>query len=220
MSQLFDDAPQATTTGATDGGADKAATTTTDGREENALLGGEEKPAEAKPDQGGEDPEGGDPKAATKGAEETTAPPEYTDFTVPEGMQVNEALMSEFKAQAAEMGLPQEAAQKLIDLQVKNTQAQIEAFDRQRAEWRSEFPAGAADPVVKDAAYVLRRFDTDGALARELAESGHGDNPRIIRFLAAIRKEFKEDAVHTGAETKQDNRPLRERLWPDETMPK
>ena len=56
MSQLFDDAPQDTTTGATEGGADKAATTT-GGQEENTLLGGEEKPAEAKPDQGGEDPE-------------------------------------------------------------------------------------------------------------------------------------------------------------------
>ena len=218
MSQLFDDAPQDTTTGATDGGTDKAATTT-GGQEENTLLGGEEKTAEAKPDQGGEDPKGGDPKAATKGAEKA-APPEYTDFTVPEGMQVNEELMSEFKTRAAEMGLPQEAAQKLVDLQVKNTQAQIDAFHRQRAEWRSEFPAGAADPVVKDAAYVLRRFDADGALARELAETGQGDNPKVIRFLAAIRKEFKEDDVHTGDDAKQDKRPLRERLWPDETMPK
>ena len=219
MSQLFDDAPQDTTTGATDGGADKAATTT-GGQEENTLLGGEEKPAEAKPDQGGEDPEGGDPKAATKGAEETTAPPTYTDFAVPEGMQVNETLMAEFKAQAAEMGLPQEAAQKLVDLQVKNTQAQVDAFHRQRAEWRSEFPAGAADPVVKDAAYVLRRFDTDGPRARELAETGQGDNPKVIRFLAAIRKEFREDAVYTGENARQDSRPLRERLWPDETMPR
>ena len=219
MSQLFDDAPQDTTTGATDGGTDKAAATTTGGQEENTLLGGEEKPAEAKPDKGGEDPEGGDPKAATKGAEKA-APPKYTDFTVPEGMQVNETLMSEFKAQAAEMGLPQEAAQKLVDLQTKTAQAQIDAFHRQRAEWRSEFPTGAADPVVKDAAYVLRRFDTDGTLARELAETGQGDNPKVIRFLAAIRKEFKEDAVHTGGDTQKDPRPLRERLWPDETMPK
>lgn len=217
MSQLFEDAPQDTTTGATDGGAEKTATTT--GQDEGSLLGGEEKPAEAKQDQGGEDPKGGDPVKA-KGAEEKAAPPTYTEFTVPEGMQVNADLMTEFKAQAAEMGLTQDAAQKLVDLQVKNAQAQAEAFHQMRAEWRSEFPKGTADPVVQDAAYVLRRFDKDGALARELAETGQGDNPRVIRFLAAIRKEFKEDDVHTGDDAKQDNRPLRDRLWPDATMPK
>lgn len=218
MSQLFDDAPQDTTTGATDGGAEKAATTT-GGQEEGTLLGDEgNRPTAAKADQGGEDPKGGEP--TKKEGAEKAAPPEYADFVFPEGMQVNEHLMGEFKGLAKEMGLPQEAAQKLIDLQIKNTQAQMEAFQAVRAEWRAEFPKGAADPVVQDAAYVLKRFDTDGALARELELSGQGDNPKVIRFLANIRKEFKEDAVHAGGDAKKDDRPLRERLWPDNTMPK
>lgn len=214
MSQLFDDAPQDTTPGATDGGGHGAVTYS------GALFGGEENSAEAGRFRSGEGQRPGDPARSEGPERERAAPLDYAEFAVPEGMQVNHELMTEFKHHAAEMGLSQRAAQRLVDLQVKNAQAQSEAFHRMRADWRAEFPRGAADPVVQDAAYVLRKFDTDGGLARELAETGQGDNPRIIRFLAAVRREFREDAVHTGEDVKYDSRPLRERLWPDSTMPK
>ena len=194
MSQLFDDAPQNDTYGAPDG---EAAQTAAHGTFSNSLFGEHTSTGTGEADDGFE-----------------------AEFAVPEGIHVNAALMAEFRNTASELGLDHTAAQRLVDLQVKNTQAQLEAFHQMRAEWRSEFPGGASNAVVQDAAYVLRRFDADGALARELAETGQGDNPKVIRFLAAIRKEFKEDAVYTGENARQDGRPLRERLWPDETMPR
>ena len=48
------------------------------------------------------------------------APEQYAEFALPEGFQVDTAVMDEFKGLAKELNLPQATAQKLVDLQAKS----------------------------------------------------------------------------------------------------
>ena len=172
----------------------------------DTLLGG----AETEPE--------GEAKSATEGETE----PEYTDFNLPEGAQVDEALMSDFKAMAKEFGLSQERAQKLIDLQAKVHISAIENAMQQRQAWRqeitkdAEFGQGNLQTTVQDARKLLDTYDDSGKVLAMLEQSGFGDNPDVIKFLAKVSRALpREDNVLTGREgAKADNRSLAERLWP------
>jgi hypothetical protein len=228
MSQLFDSAPQDDTAG--------AATKTPEGS-------GEGNGAPAGDGQGGgsgdgQDPGKGDPPASGKETDRKAGEgepdkgagkaPEYADFSVPEGFTVVPEIMAEFKAVAGKMGFSQEQAQGLIDLHIKTQQGAVEAWTKQRADWRKEIetdPEYGRDKLrgtIRDARRVLDHYDPSGELLAELERSGHGDNPKIIRFLAQIaRDHMKEDNVYTDrASAGGEEKPLRERLWPDEVMPK
>lgn len=155
-------------------------------------------------------------------ASEGEAKPEYTDFTLPEGAQIDEALMGDFKALAAECGLSQESAQKMIDLQAKVNASAMENAMRQRQAWRQEitkdveFGQGNLQTTVQDARKLLDTYDDSGKVLAMLEQSGFGDNPDVIKFLAKVSRALpREDNVLTGREgVKADNRSLAERLWP------
>ena len=153
---------------------------------------------------------------------EGQAKPEYTDFVLPDGAQVDEALMGDFKTLAAECGLSQESAQKMIDLQAKVNASAMENAMRQRQAWRQEitkdveFGQGNLQTTVQDARKLLDTYDDSGKVLAMLEQSGFGDNPDVIKFLAKVSRALpREDNVLTGREgAKADNRSLAERLWP------
>ena len=178
-----------------------------------------EQPAEA-----GDTLLGGTDAVAKEGAESSEGQKiEYTDFTLPEGAQVDEALMGDFKTLAAECGLSQESAQKMIDLQAKVNASAMENAMRQRQAWRQEitkdveFGQGNLQTTVQDARKLLDTYDDSGKVLAMLEQSGFGDNPDVIKFLAKVSRALpREDNVLTGREgAKADTRPLAERLWPN-----
>jgi len=65
-------------------------------------------------------------------------PVEYEEFTLPESLQANEALMSEFTELAKGAGLPQDQAQGFIDLLAKQKAQESEAQEKQEEAWRKE----------------------------------------------------------------------------------
>lgn len=87
-------------------------------------------------------------EAAEKPTEEAK-PIEYKDFTFPEGVVADTEQVAEFKQQAAELGLSQEAAQSLIDrhatLLKKSVEQVYSAWDAQREAWQAEVKA---DPDI------------------------------------------------------------------------
>ncbi|MDR2161219.1 MAG: hypothetical protein LBO77_03660, partial [Desulfovibrio sp.] len=208
MTQLFEDAPQNDTAGAP-GTEDTGGGNPGEVREP-------EKAAEEKPE-----PDKTPDKTPDKA-------PGYADFSLPEGFSAAPEILAEFKDMAGKMGLTQEQAQSLVDLQVRTQQGAVEAWTRQRSEWRREMesdPEYGQDKLrdtIRDARLVLDRYDPAGVLLAELEKSGHGDNPAIIRFLAQIgREHLREDSVFTDrAAPGGEEKPLRDRLWPDEVMPK
>lgn len=146
----------------------------------------------------------------------------YTDFVLPDGAQVDEAIMSNFKELAAQCGLNQESAQKMLDLQAKANEVSMEAFVNQRKEWRqaitndADFGQANLKETVADANRVLAEYDESGNVLGMLEQSGFGDNPDVIKFLARVARAIpREDDVLTGKEVSADKRSLEERLWPD-----
>lgn len=164
-------------------------------------------------------PETPDTAPASREASENGC--EY-DMELPEGMTADADLLEEFAGLAKESNLPPAAARKILDLEVKNVQRQLEAFTRRQSAWRDEI---AKDPefggirletTVSHARRALKTYDPDGTLLPELNRAGYGNHPGIIRFLARVGGRLGEDTAFSSRDhIAREKRPLRDRLWPD-----
>lgn len=146
------------------------------------------------------------PESKPEAKPEAGAPEKYEDFKLPEGFKANEAAMTEAATLFKELNLPQEAAQKLIDVYAKQLQetsnAPFKAFEELRSNWRKEI---VSDPSYGDgtelkpevSAVIGRAIDSmgqEGAKAfREAMEvTGAGDNPAIFKGVLALAKAATE----------------------------
>jgi len=131
-------------------------------------------------------------------------PEEYSDFTLPEGVEIDAGISSEFKTVAKELGLSQEKAQKLADLATKNAQTQAEAQARQWGELREswvnglkadkEFGGQKFDETAERANRALKRFGSDDLIGY-LTSTGMGDYPELIKLLARVDRAVGEDST-------------------------
>lgn len=154
-------------------------------------------------------PEGSD-AATPEGVEQNTdAAPEseplnYTDFTTPENIPVDGELLDQFKPLAAEFGLSQDQAQKLVDLYAdrvtKGVQDQDAAITAQAEDWKAQAKAdeeiggvGLASNVEM-ARTAIQRFGTPGLL-EVLDQTGVGNHPEMIRLLFRVGKSISEDSL-------------------------
>lgn len=137
---------------------------------------------------------------------EAGAPEKYEDFKLPEGFKINEKAMGEATALFKELNLPQEAAQKLLGVYVKQLQeasnAPFTAFEELRSNWRKEI---ISDPVYGDgtglkpevSAVIGRAIDSMGveeakAFREAMEITGAGDNPAIFKGILALAKAATE----------------------------
>ena len=154
-----------------------------------------EKPAK----DGEEKPADGDKKA------DPITPESYGDFTLPEGVTPDDAVMDAFKSLAAENGLSQEAAQKFVDLQAQLNQKQQQSIVGITQQWAkdaradTEFGGAAFDRNVGLAQQALSAFGSP-ALTDLINQTGLGNHPEIIRAFYRIGKAMSEDGrVVAGA---------------------
>lgn len=146
------------------------------------------------------------------------------EFDLPPNFNADEGLMQEFKDLAAEHGLSQGAAQSLLNLQVKSNEYLVQQMQAQRQNWvqelRNDHSYGGRNfgETVQDALKTLRAFDPEAKISNLLEQSGFGDNPDVIRFLADIaRAHLKEDKLLTARGGRaQEGLSLADRLWPDD----
>ncbi|MGP5443840.1 hypothetical protein [Pseudomonas helleri] len=155
-----------------------------------------------------------DAAAATKKDGEgkpSGAPVAYTDFTLPEGISMDADTLDAFKGLAKELNIPQEAAQKLVDLQTKLATKQAEdlqsAVVAQSQKWAAEVRNDPElggenyDKSVASAIKVIQAFG-DPALTELLNDSGLGNNPALFRFCHRISAAISEDKfVMPGSQT-------------------
>lgn len=134
--------------------------------------------------------------------------PTYTDFTLPEGVTVEPEIMDQARALFAESGLPQEQAQKLIDLAVSREQAAaqrgVQAFADLQNKWVSEIKA---DPDIGGprltaslaaAARAIDRLAVPG-LKEALNLTGAGNNPAIVKAFVKLGQLLTEDRFAPAA---------------------
>lgn len=136
------------------------------------------------------------------------APEEYGDFSLPEGMKLDEAFLGEFKALAKGLNLSQENAQKVVDLGPKLTEhfvaKQQAALEEQSAQWvesaraDKEFGGDKFDENLATANKVFEAFGTP-ELRQLLVESKLGNHPELIRWAHRVGKALSEDTIVRGS---------------------
>jgi hypothetical protein len=145
---------------------------------------------------------------ARKLAQGKGAPEAYTDFTVPDGMKVNQPMLEEFKTIAKELDLSQEKAQRLIDLQVKHIQSfqdgLVETFNQTKKEWKEATIAALKEAGIVDyqkelifASKAIERFGTPD-LRKFLNQTGVGNQKEMVNFFLKVGKAISEDKLIDG----------------------
>jgi hypothetical protein len=133
---------------------------------------------------------------------------EYQDFALPEGVDVDAQTMSEARELLAELNLPQEQAQRLVDFYAGKVrqfgESQAGNWVKLNEKWVSDFKADreiGGDRIaetVAAAARALERFGTP-ELREALIMTGAGNHPEVIRFVARVGRATSEDRFIAAA---------------------
>lgn len=176
------------------------------------------------------------PAAAPQQAPEGDKPaapaiPEKYEFKgLPEGYTLDEAQIGEWSGVFKELGLSQEQAQKLVEMDAKrftaanSPEAQQAAALAQRNQQVSQWEAslkqdpdlGGAkfDATVETAQKAMASFGSP-QLKEMLAESGLGSHPEVVRFFAKVGKELSEGQLHRTTTEQPSEQSWAKRMYPD-----
>lgn len=159
---------------------------------ETTEAGGEAEAEVAK----GDKPEGDDGEDNT----DEGAPEEYAEFTMPEGIELDGELAGQFKTVAKELNLTQDQAQKVADLAAQMRQRDVETIVNLRAEWVDQTKADkeiGGDKLDANLATAKKAIDAYGSpqFIQLLNESGLGNHPEVVRFMAKAGRDVSEDRV-------------------------
>jgi hypothetical protein len=160
-----------------------------------------------------------------KGENQTGAPEAYADFTVPEGLQLDQELMGEFTPLAKEFNLPQEQAQKLIDLGSKMVQKTMDGIyakhQEQVGNWLKQAEADpeiGADIKLGEKSAALRAFNTitggDEKAKEMVNELGIGNHPEFLRIFYRVSQHMREDTFEIPGTGGQGGKSAAETLYP------
>lgn len=128
------------------------------------------------------------------------------DLKLPDGSKLPANHAEQIAAFAKEHKIAPELAQKLLERDHAQLNAQIEQLNAKSKEWHDSV---VADPELggqnlnrtkEDARRVLTKFDPKGELAAELNATGYGNHPAFVRFVATIGRAMAEDTVRVGSE--------------------
>ncbi len=155
-------------------------------------------PAEAKP---------ADPAAKPEDAKPAGAPEAYEAFKLPENLSLDETLMGEFGTVAKELNLPQEAAQKLVDIaasmQAKTVQGVQDAINAQAQQWESEVMTdsevggSAVQENLAVAKTAMAKFFPP-EFAKFLEDTKLGSHPAMVKGLYRVGKAISQDGFVPG----------------------
>lgn len=137
---------------------------------------------------------------------DTTAT-DFADFALPEGVEINAEVLTQFKGIAKELGISQEAAQKLIDLQASMETNRAEATQlalaEQAKQWAEAIKAdkelgGEKFAATQESAVkAIERFGSP-ELRSLLNDTGLGNHPELVKFCHRIGAAISEDGLVLG----------------------
>jgi len=166
---------------------------------------------EAKPAQPASPPSQGQPASPSPQAQPQPQPAataeSYTEFSLPEGTAKDPELAGEFSALAKELGLPQEGAQRLVDLYVSRARDAAEApyrqWQEQQGQWQKQVKADrelGGLGLPRNIATAGKAIDAFGGpeLRRALEATGAGNHPEMVRFFYRVGKAISEDGMVTS----------------------
>ena len=139
-------------------------------------------------------------------------PESYTAPQIPEGANVDETAITEFSALAKEIGISQDAFDKIVAFDLARAERYNSDFDRSLEESKL-----AAENALKDrwgAGYeankeqasagfrkVLQSFDDGDEIEKSLAKTGFLDNAEVMRLFRRIGEKTGEDVFVRGTQS-------------------
>lgn len=180
---------------------------------------------------------GGEGDGDNQDPQTPNTPTEYSEFTMPEGFEVNEEVMGEFTGLLGEVeqelgaALPQEAAQKFVDMGGRLVQEGVEMamqhaadYHAQRTqEWINTFQQdselGGTEEMqqqsLSEAKRVAQALGGD-ALIQAIDETGAGNHPEIIRAFFKLKDVVGEDGKIIAANQGGGETNLAQRIYPNQ----
>jgi hypothetical protein len=139
---------------------------------------------------------------AVEGGEQSTSSETYADLQMPEGVELDQALLDGAVPLFEKYNVSKEDAQAFADLQASSIQAsqtgQAEAFNQLKLDWQeqskndNEIGGDKFEQSVSDAREALGKFGTP-ELTKLLNDFGIGNHPEMIRFMSKVGHLTKED---------------------------
>jgi len=146
------------------------------------------------------------------------APEKYADFKLPEGLKFDDKALGEATKTFKELNLPQDAAQKLVDVYAKTvreaTEAPYKAWADTQKDWLTDIQdrfGSKAEAVRTDISKAI-----DSVLPPSLARAfrgaldvtGAGSNPDVVEALSIMFKPFVEGgSTKPGGISPEANKP-------------
>lgn len=200
---------------------DTGTTQTDTGAQQTGTEGGD-KPAEGQQQQGQAQAEGGTTPTEGEGqgsdkpeGDKPQGAPEKYEFTAPDGLKLDDGVMTEFAEVAKELNLPQDQAQKVIDKLApkiaERQQAQFqETLQGLRTQWAEQSRADkefGGDNLAENLGTAKKALDTFASpeFRQLLNESGMGNHPEVIRTFMRVGKAISEDKLVTGTKAAKAN---------------
>jgi len=151
------------------------------------------------------------------------APEQYEEFTLPEGFQKDGPLLEAFTPLAKEANLPQDMAQKFVDMGAKlvaDTQAaQMKAWEGVVNEWTgkikadTEFGGAKLKESTGYAVKALKQF-ADPETRKYLDDSRLANHPGLFKMLVRMGKTVSEDKLFEGGSAQATSDPAKN-LYPN-----
>jgi len=150
--------------------------------------------------------EQGEQQAEAQGSEA------YADFSLPEGLRIDESAFNDFAPLAKEFGLTQEQAQKLVDVAAGLVDRTTKTAEGVHADTIKKW----ADDSRNDAEVGGKDFDAnlgialaaidkfgDDELKQILDASGFGNHPAVVRLFYRVGKAASSDTFVAGSATQR-----------------
>jgi hypothetical protein len=140
-------------------------------------------------------------EAAEKAAKEQGAPDKYADFKLPKGMTLDKAMADQFIALAKELNLPQDKAQKLVDMyagtMIEQAKVSANGFVKMVSDWAEETKTELGADAQKQLSFAFKAIQKFGSpgLRQLLNETGVGSHKEMVKCFIAIGKAISEDTT-------------------------
>ena len=131
-------------------------------------------------------------------ASEDGAPEQYEPFDVPDDVEVDETMMSEFGEMAKQFDLSQDKAQNLIDFHIKALSKGAEEWVNQQKTWLKEAETDEEiggdnrGEAIQNIKAAIKGIGEPG-LAEVLQMTGAISHPLVQKFFAKVGKDYVED---------------------------
>lgn len=155
-------------------------------------------------------------------ADDKPAVPEKYEFKAPEGKEFDPAVIGQFSEVAKELGLSQDAAQKILDKMGPTLASrQVEAIEAARTEWANASTTDkefGGDKLTENLSVAKKALDSFGTpeLRTLLNQSGLGNHPEVIRFMYRAGKAISEDGFVPGSRSSTAESDPAKRLFPNQ----